>query len=550
MLNAGCAARTFAVSAAKARTAADCQSFRPVLLTVSILRGRRKRREYLEAEKGVVIMKEAILCALLTVFLFTSPCVGANASISEDTQACLDCHAFIHPNIVANWKKSLHSKVTPARGLQKEALKRRISSGKPPESFSHNAVGCSECHTMNGEKHRDSFEHNGYDVHIVVTPKDCAGCHTVEAGQYEENIMSHAYGNLQGNPVFRSLADAANGVPSFKDMKVSYKVPDDHTNADSCLFCHGTVVDMKGMETRETVEGEMEFPVLSGWPNQGVGRINPDGSKGSCSACHTRHRFSIEMARKPDTCSECHKGPDVPAYGVYTVSKHGNTYSALGRKWSFDAVPWTVGKDFSAPTCAVCHMSLLVSEEGDVVAQRTHRINDRLPWRIFGLIYAHPHPKSPDTTIIKNMDGLPLPTELSGEPVKGFLIDEKEQEKRKMSMQTVCLSCHSKSWVDGHFTRFENTIKTTNEMTLPATKILMQAWKKGLAQGLSRKKSIFDEAIEKKWVEQWLFYANSTRFASAMGGADYGVFANGRWHMTRNIQEMLDWLKMRTTKKE
>jgi hypothetical protein len=45
------------------------------------------------------------------------------------------------------------------------------------------------------------------------------------------------------------------------------------------------------------------------------------------------------------------------------------------------------------------------------------------------------------------------------------------------------------------------------------------------------------------WVEQWLFYANSTRFASAMGGADYGVFAEGRWYMSKNIQQMADWLR-------
>ena len=54
--------------------------------------------------------------------------------------------------------------------------------------------------------------------------------------------------------------------------------------------------------------------------------------------------------------------------------------------------------------------------------------------------------------------------------------------------------------------------------------------------------SLFDEALERKWVEQWLFYANATRMASAMAGTDYGVFANGRWYLSRNIQEMIDWL--------
>ena len=82
-------------------------------------------------------------------------------------------------------------------------------------------------------------------------------------------------------------------------------------------------------------------------------------------------------------------------------------------------------------------------------------------------------------------------------------------------------------------------------MTLTATKILLTAWEKGLAKGPAQKDSPFNEAIEKKWVEQWLFYANSTRYASAMAGADYGVFANGRWHLSKNIQEMMDWLKIR-----
>jgi hypothetical protein len=251
------------------------------------------------------------------------------------------------------------------------------------------------------------------------------------------------------------------------------------------------------------------------------------------------------MARKPSTCSECHKGPDVPAYKVYAVSKHGNIYASLGKSWNYKAVPWTVGKDFSAPTCATCHVSLVVSEQGEVISQRTHQMNDRMGWRLLGLIYSHPHPKSPDTTIIKNSAGLPLPTELTGEPVIKYLIDAKEQKKRQEAMQSVCLACHSHGWVDGQFARLENTIKTTNEMTLTATKILLTAWEKGAAKGLAQKDSIFNEAIEKKWVEQWLFYANTIRYSSAMAGADYGVFANGRWHMSKNIQEMADWLEFK-----
>jgi uncharacterized protein with PIN domain len=486
-----------------------------------------------------------LVFALLVVFASTGVAFGASPTMSEATEECISCHLSVYPGVLADWEKGRHAKISPAEALKKPKLERRISAERVPDNLAQTVVGCAECHTMNAEKHDDTFEHEGYKVHVVVTPEDCAVCHPTEVKQYGQNIMSHAYGNLKNNPVYHGLTNAVNGVQSIEDMKTTLKPPDTETEAESCYHCHGTTVEVKGKKARKTVMDEMVFPILSGWPNQGVGRLNPDGSKGSCTACHTRHAFSIEMARKPHTCSQCHKGPDVPAYKVYEVSKHGNIYSSLGKEWDFRAVPWMVGRDFTAPTCASCHASLIITGEGEVVAERSHRMNDRLPWRIMGLIYAHPHPKSPDTAIIKNKAGLPLPTELTGEPVSEYLIDVKERETRRNALQKVCLSCHSYGWVQGHWSRFENTLRTTNEMTLTATKIMLTAWEKGAAKGLSQDDSIFNEAIEKKWVEQWLFFGNSTRFASAMAGADYGVFANGRWYMAKNIQEMADWLEFK-----
>jgi hydroxylamine dehydrogenase len=486
-----------------------------------------------------------LLGGLTAMFLFTGIALAANAPFSQRTEECITCHLSVHPGIVAGWQKSLHAKSSPSQGLKKTQLERRISAENIPEKLAGVAVGCAECHTLDPEKHRDTFEHEGFKVHIVVTPQDCATCHPIEAEQFSQNLMSHAYGNLKNNFVYDSLADAVNGLQSFENMKTTMRAPDGETEAESCYHCHGTVVEVKGQTVRKTVMDEMVFPVLSGWPNQGVGRLNPDGSRGSCTACHTRHAFSIEMARKPHTCSQCHKGPDVPAYPVYQVSKHGNMYSSFGGEWNFSDVPWMIGRDFTAPTCASCHVSLMVTPEGEVVAERTHRMSNRLPWRIMGLIYAHPHPTSPDTTVIKNKAGLPLPTELTGEPVAEYLIGGEEQERRRKALQKVCLSCHGFEWVQGHWTRFEDTLKTTNEMTLTATKVMLTAWERGLARGLGQSDSIFNEALEKKWVEQWLFFANSTRFASAMAGADYGVFANGRWYMSKNIQEMADWLEFK-----
>ncbi|AJF07845.1 hydroxylamine oxidase [Geoalkalibacter subterraneus] len=469
---------------------------------------------------------------------------GAPAKPSQATETCLACHRAVTPGIVSDWENSYHSTSTPAAALEKAKRERRMSAAQVSDEVSGHVVGCAECHTANPDAHPDTFDHNGFKVHTVVTPADCAVCHPTEVDQYSHNIMAQAYGNLNHNPVYHDLVEMSIGTQKFANGELSVDPPNIDTESDACNYCHGTVVEFQGLEERSTGMGTMSLPKYSGWPNQGVGRINPDGTKGSCAACHTRHNFSIEMARKPYTCGECHKGPDVPAYKVYMVSKHGNIYNSHWKDWDFKAVPWVAGEDFTAPTCATCHASLVVTPTGEVISERTHQFNDRSAWRIFGLPYAHAHPKDADTTKIKNSDGLPLPTSLDGTPATEYLIDENEQNKRRATMKRVCSACHSEGWTNGHFERFENTIQIMNEKTLTSTGILLEAYNSGVANGLADGDSLFNEALEKKWVETWLFYANSTRFSSAMAGADYGVFANGRWYMNKTIAEMADWLEM------
>ena len=477
-----------------------------------------------------------LLMIIAVVIVFPSQLLAVN--ISEDTEECLSCHNSVTPGIVADWKKSRHYQVSPSMGMAKQTQEQRISAVKVSDNLLETAVGCAECHTMNANAHPGSFEHNGYTVHAVVSPADCATCHPVEVEEYGENLMSQAYDNLMGNPLYLKMVDVTNGLHEYSDGDINYHRSDEANNADSCLSCHGTEVKITGNETRETIMGEMDFPTLANWPNMGVGRLNPDGTIGSCSPCHARHHFSIEVARKPYTCAQCHKGPDVPAYKVYAVSLHGNIQKSIDKQWNYDSVPWTVGTDFTAPTCATCHISLVVDEEGEVLAERSHRMNDRLPWRLFGLPYAHPHPISANTASIVNQGGLHLPTELSGEPVSRFLIDAEEMDVRKETMARVCLGCHGSQWVAGHFKRLETSIASTNHMTLQATRMVIEAWEEGLAKN----DNPFDEAIEIEWTEQWLFFGNSTRFASAMGGTDYGVFDNGRWWQHKNLQMMREHL--------
>lgn len=492
-------------------------------------------------------MRSATTALVLVFTLFAPPAVADTpAPVSEATETCLMCHETLHPGIVAGWRSSRHAVVTPAAATAVEGLARKVSSDTIPESLGQVVVGCAECHTLRPDEHEGVFEHNGYRVHSVVSPGDCQVCHVVEAEQYAGNIMAHAHGNLENNALYQDLQRNILGVPVREDGRLTFAEPDPATEAMGCLYCHGTRLEVTGTETRDTDFGEMEFATIAGWPNQGVGRVNLDGTLGSCSACHTRHTFSIEIARKPDTCKECHIGPDVPVYKVYSASKHGNIYHSKKQDWDFEAVPWTVGEDFTAPTCATCHVSLVVTPDGETVAERTHGMKDRIAWRIFGLVYSHAHPKDPDTTKIRNKDGLPLPTALDGTPASEFLIDADEQARRRETMERICLSCHGEAWVRGHFERYEKSHETTNAATLVATSILQEIWARGYAQGPAAGGSPFDEAIEHRWADIWLFYANSIRFTAAMaGGGDYAVFADGHYTHAKRIKQMQEWLEER-----
>lgn len=485
-------------------------------------------------------IKNSVLITFLLIWM--CPMSGIAQEISDKSDACMICHRAVTPGLVEDWERSLHAKVTPAEGMKKSKLESRVSAQQVADSLADFVVGCAECHTLLPDKHGDSFLHNGYNVHTVVSPMDCQICHPQEQAQYELNLMSDAHVNLSKNPTYELLIRSVNGMHWRSQDSIYIKEPDDPNNSQSCYYCHGTRVTVKEFAPSETQFGEMTFPVLLNWPNQGVGRINPDESRGSCSSCHARHSFSIQVAREPATCSECHKGPDVPAYKIYKVSKMGNLFTALHDDFDLNHVPWRIGTDFTAPTCATCHVSLVVDPDDNVLVRRSHRMNDRLSMRLFGLIYAHPHPRSSSTYHIQNKQGLYLPTELSGENVSSALIDEEEQNRRNLEMKKVCTGCHSRQWTDNHFIILDEVVEYSNGMTLTATQLMQYAWKEGLAKGLNTSANPFDEALERKWIETWLFYANSTRLSAAMAGADYGVFDRGRWHLSRTVQEMHTWI--------
>ncbi len=464
--------------------------------------------------------------------------MGLNQSdiqkVSSETQECIDCHENVTPGIVKDWLKSQHSKIIPMAALQKNENEKKVSSKEIPSHLKNSVVGCYECHSLNPDAHKDNFEHFGFKINVVVSPNDCKSCHQTEVEEYSHSKKSYALDILRENPLYSLMVDTYTG--DIRPDKGGTKIHNTFENSknESCYACHGTEIEVKGLKTINSSMGELEVPDLSNWPNQGVGRINPDGSKGSCTSCHPRHNFSIETARQPYTCGQCHLEPDVPAYNVYKSSKHGNIFDSHKSDFKLKNASLIIGEDFTVPTCAVCHNSRIINSAGELVANRTHDFGARLWVRIFGLPYSHNQPKSPKTFEIKNQDNQPLPVTFSQIPAKEYLIDDVEVQNRKEKMSSICKNCHSTQWATKFFAKMDSTNAHTDRLVRTATDMLMDAYKKKLIDP----KNPFDEPIETYWVNQWLMYANSIRYATAMSGPDYAGFKNGWYHLTNNVRMM------------
>jgi hydroxylamine dehydrogenase len=208
-----------------------------------------------------------IIVAILTVTFWNLRCVFGDTPLSSATEECLGCHATLHPGIVESWKKSQHAATTPAAAMAVQGLSRKVSAQEVPENLKNVAIGCAECHTLRSKEHKDTFDHNGHNIHMVVSPGDCATCHVEEAKQYGKNLMAHAYGNLVNNELYQQLMLSINGTPVLEKGKIALKPANAATEAESCLYCHGTKLQITGTKSRETDMGEMEFPIISGWPN-------------------------------------------------------------------------------------------------------------------------------------------------------------------------------------------------------------------------------------------------------------------------------------------
>jgi hypothetical protein len=386
------------------------------------------------------VSRRGFLAGLLGVFLVlagvTAPVERADAAISASSTVCVACHQALTPSIHGQWQKSAH--------------------------FTHD-VGCYECHKANpGDV--DAMSHNGYLVSIIVSPLDCKQCH--EAIVNESSGSHHARGGQILDSLDNVLGEQVEG-PAAARM--------------GCAACHGSKV--------EVLPGGKLDPKT--WPNMGIGRINPDGSWGTCSACHFRHEFSRAQARRPENCGRCHLGPDHPQKEIYEESAHGIAFNAHEDEMNLDSGSWVVGVDYTAaPTCATCHMS---AAQG---LQKTHDVSLRNTWNL----------KAKVSTRRTNW------------------------EQNKARMKQVCGACHAGDYVDGWYENFDEAVDLYNtKFAQPATNIMTALRNAGK---LTPKD--FDDKIEWTYYLLWHHEGRRARHGASMQGPDY-VQWNGFFEIAKNF---------------
>lgn len=389
-------------------------------------------KRWIVATLGLLFLLSLIVVSYREIATEREPTEKPRPVVAGSDRVCVDCHGRVTPSIVQQWKDSRHS----ARG-----------------------IGCTVCHGAK-KKEPDGFVHYGVRIATIVSPLDCSRCHEREFR--EQTSSRHADALALMRDTDGDVAAVVGSEPL------------------GCQGCHGAVVTAVG-------PGQLDPRT---WPNGGIGRINPDGSKGSCSACHTRHDFSLALARAPEACAKCHQGDDhAPAMDVYQASKHGARFREMHDEMNLGASRWIVGVDYhAAPTCATCHMSRTPSQAV------THDVGTRLGWTL--------------------------------RPVVS--VRQEDWEDKRDAMVDVCNQCHGEQWVQNYFAQFDAYVDSYNTRFATPAKRIMEA----LRRSRALTSAALDEPIEYTYFELWSQAGRRGRVGAAMMGP-YFVQWRGAYEVAR-----------------
>jgi hypothetical protein len=352
-----------------------------------------------------------------------------SAALVRATGKCAECHTEQHYSIVHEYELSAHA----AKG-----------------------VNCLECHQP--APNQGNVDHHGFVIAKQVTAANCRSCHETE---YQQFLRS------------RHAAPSWAAVYGEKGLSPEQVAFSEKFQPGACKRPANALVALEGPSA-----------VVSGCEKcHAVGKPNTDGTIGNCTACHTRHTSSVEIARLPTTCGQCHMGPDHSQLEIYNESKHGVMFEAQRSHLKLAVAPKKLtSRDMFVPTCATCHMSGLNGQ------RVTHDPSERLSY----LLAAEISTKRP-----------------------GYALGQ-------VNMKETCVQCHTRPIVERIYEEAEKAVANTNEKVKAA---------KDVYESLRADKVItgppFSQPIDFLYFDLWHYYGRTAKHGAFMGGQDFA-----HWHGT------------------
>lgn len=351
------------------------------------------------------------------------------------TGKCAQCHRELTGAVVHEFEMSRHAQV---------------------------GVNCLDCHRpAEGQK---ALEHNGFELAEGLTSKNCARCH---AQQYEQYARSRHAG-----PAWA----AVHGKEGFSEAQLR-EAAQHHPDA-----IERPANSLGGLEGESAVTSGCESC-------HSVGKPNADGSFGNCTACHARHAASLTLARLPETCGQCHMGPDHSQIEIYSESKHGILFNAQRDSFDLEVPPDRLTTaDLPVPTCATCHLSGLNG------LASTHDTTERLSWYLFASVSDK------------------RPTFAQG----------------RTQMQQVCTQCHVKRNIEAFYAQADKVVAATNAKVSQVNQTMADLRRDKLLTP-----EAFDEPIEFLAFDYWHYFGRTAKHGAFMGGADFV-----QWHGNYELLKM------------
>ncbi|MDY6861359.1 MAG: multiheme c-type cytochrome [Thermodesulfobacteriota bacterium] len=464
----------------------------------------------LKAKQVIIALLSLMIVVVLSYVIYTEKehrIREHKIIVKAESAGCIKCHGYESegsgsgrdPGIVKQWEASVHAEqgvgCMDCHGIPRAGQGVDIQNPRNIVNIEWNketGIKTVDLVMKDGKpvERPDIWRHEGAEIVTAVSPRTCAQCHEKEAKEFFHSRHSTA-------------AQFIGSIDNFLGRFVEGPA----AAINGCQQCHGGVIRIN----TGSVDGHAPVYTPDSWPNTGMGRINVDGSWGSCSACHSRHEFSAEVARRPENCGKCHMGPDHPQIEIYHESKHGIAFKKNEHEMKLDMPggKWILGKDYAhAPTCSTCHMGPVAPHGNYAGLELTHDVGSRISWTLRPKISIQPR----------------------GIIAKDGTVILKEPVERREDMKQVCLTCHSDNWVNNFYFQFDQAIELyNNKYAKPATAIYEFLKKEGMIDNVP-----MNEEMDYLFFELWHHEGRRARHGSSMMGPDF-VQWHGFYELSRNF---------------